>query len=75
MRRLIMNTFFSVLLADFSLPEQDWKDGGSKTTLGMLASHTAEMPRESYNTELNMILSTGKSGRCDHWRGMDECDT
>jgi CubicO group peptidase (beta-lactamase class C family) len=51
-------------------PDQDWKDGGSEITLGMLASHTAGTPCDSYNAELNMILSTGKSGRCDHWRRM-----
>jgi CubicO group peptidase (beta-lactamase class C family) len=58
---LDMNTPVRLLLPDFTLPEEDWKDGGSEITLGMLASHTAGIPRESYSTGFNMILSTGKA--------------
>jgi CubicO group peptidase (beta-lactamase class C family) len=58
---LNMNTPVRLLLPGFTLPEQDWKDGGSEITLGMLASHTAGIPRESYSTGFNMILSTGKA--------------
>jgi CubicO group peptidase (beta-lactamase class C family) len=56
-----MDTPVRFLLPEFTLPEQDWRDGGSEITLGMLASHTAGIPRESYSTGFNMILSTGKA--------------
>ncbi|KAH7389766.1 beta-lactamase/transpeptidase-like protein [Pyrenochaeta sp. MPI-SDFR-AT-0127] len=56
-----MNTPVRVLLPAFGLPEKDWNDGGSEITLAMLASHTAGIPRESYSTDFNMILSTGKA--------------
>jgi CubicO group peptidase (beta-lactamase class C family) len=49
-----------MVLPEFSLPERDWNDGGSEITLGMLASHTAGVPREVYSTGFNMILSTSK---------------
>jgi CubicO group peptidase (beta-lactamase class C family) len=58
---LNLDTPVRLLLPEFTLPEQDWKDGGSEITLGMLASHTAGIPRESYSTGFNMILSTGKA--------------
>jgi CubicO group peptidase (beta-lactamase class C family) len=56
-----LDTPVRLLLPGFTLPEPDWKDGGSEITLGMLASHTAGIPRESYSTGFNMILSTGKA--------------
>lgn len=58
---LTMDTPVRLVLPDFTLPEQDWKDGGSEITLSMLASHTSGIPRESYSTGFNMILSTGKA--------------
>ncbi|KAJ4373326.1 hypothetical protein N0V83_003620 [Neocucurbitaria cava] len=58
---LTMNTPVRLLLPAFGLPEKDWDDGGSEITLAMLASHTAGIPRESYSTGFNMILSTGKA--------------
>ncbi|KAH7081058.1 beta-lactamase/transpeptidase-like protein [Paraphoma chrysanthemicola] len=58
---LTLHTPVRQLLSDFTLPEADWNDGGSEITLGMLASHTAGIPRESYSTGFNMVLSTGKA--------------
>jgi CubicO group peptidase (beta-lactamase class C family) len=58
---LNLDTPVRLLLPEFTLSEQDWKDGGSEITLGMLASHTAGIPRESYSTGFNLILSTGKA--------------
>jgi hypothetical protein len=49
------------LLPSFHLPPLDWADGGSEITLGLLASHTSGVTRESFNTEFNMVLSTGKA--------------
>lgn len=59
--RLSLDTPVRLLLPEFALPEKDWRDGGSEITLRMLASHTAGIPRESYSTGFNMILSTGKA--------------
>ncbi|KAF1947402.1 beta-lactamase/transpeptidase-like protein [Clathrospora elynae] len=56
-----IDTPVRLLLPSFALPEKDWKDGGSEITLRMLASHTAGIPRESYSTGFNMVLSTGKA--------------
>jgi CubicO group peptidase (beta-lactamase class C family) len=47
-------------LPDFHLPAFDWADGGSEITLGMLASHMSGVTRESFSTDFNQILSTGK---------------
>ncbi|RAR11367.1 xaa-pro dipeptidase [Stemphylium lycopersici] len=58
---LTMDTPVRLLLPSFALPQKDWADGGSEITLRMLASHTAGIPRESYSTGFNMILSTGKA--------------
>jgi CubicO group peptidase (beta-lactamase class C family) len=58
--RLGLDTPLRMVLPEFSLPERDWNDGGSETTLGMLASHTSGVPREIYSTGFNMILSTSK---------------
>lgn len=58
---LSLDTQVRKALPKFALPEQDWNDGGKQITLGMLASHTAGIPRESYSTGFNMILSTGKA--------------
>jgi CubicO group peptidase (beta-lactamase class C family) len=58
--RLGLDTPLRMVLPEFSLPERDWNDGGSEITLGMLASHTAGVPREVYSTGFNMILSTSK---------------
>jgi CubicO group peptidase (beta-lactamase class C family) len=57
---LSLDTPLRLVLPDFSLPERDWRDGGSEITLGMLASHTSGVPRESYSTNFNMILGAGK---------------
>ena len=48
-------------LPTFHLPTFDWKDGGSEITLGMLASHMSGVTRESFSTDFNQILSTGKA--------------
>jgi CubicO group peptidase (beta-lactamase class C family) len=56
-----LNTPVRLVLPDFTLPAQDWNDGGSEITLGMLTSHTSGLPRESYSTNFNMILSTDKA--------------
>lgn len=58
---LSLDTPIRLLLPEFTLPEKDWKDGGSEITLRMLASHTAGLPRESYSTGYNMVLNTGKA--------------
>ncbi|CAI9632700.1 unnamed protein product [Alternaria burnsii] len=58
---LTIDTPVRQLLPSFALPENDWNNGGSEITLRMLASHTAGIPRESYSTGFNMILSTGKA--------------
>ncbi|KAG9187240.1 hypothetical protein G6011_05111 [Alternaria panax] len=58
---LTIDTPVRQLLPSFALPKRDWNDGGSEITLRMLASHTAGIPRESYSTGFNMILSTGKA--------------
>jgi hypothetical protein len=56
-----LDTPVRALLPSFGLAEKDWYDGGSEITLRMLASHTAGIPRESYSTGFNMVLSTGKA--------------
>lgn len=48
------------LLPSFHLPELDWADGGSEITLGLLASHMSGITRETYSTDFNQVLSTGK---------------
>lgn len=53
------------LLPSFHLPELDWTDGGSEITLGMLASHMSGVTRESFSTNFNQVLSTGKA-TADH---------
>lgn len=58
---LSMDTHVRQVLPEFSLHEQDWADGGSEITLGMLASHTSGISRESYSTGFNLILATGKA--------------
>ena len=58
---MTLHTPVRLLLPEFTLPEADWNDGGSEITLGMLASHTAGIPRESYSTGFNMVLSNGKA--------------
>ncbi|KAH7406772.1 beta-lactamase/transpeptidase-like protein [Phaeosphaeria sp. MPI-PUGE-AT-0046c] len=58
---LSMDTHVRQVLPDFSLHEQDWQDGGSEITLGMLASHTSGISRESYSTGFNLLLATGKA--------------
>ncbi|KAH7363697.1 beta-lactamase/transpeptidase-like protein [Pyrenochaeta sp. MPI-SDFR-AT-0127] len=67
---LILEAPVRLLLPNFTLPEPDWNDGGSEITVGMLAAQTAGITRESYNTELNMILKTGKTDLVvvgDYW--------
>lgn len=59
--KLSLDTHVRQVLPEFALHEQDWEDGGSETTLGMLASHTSGISRESYSTGFNLILSTGKA--------------
>lgn len=49
------------LLPAFHLPTADWEDGGSEITLAMLASHMSGVTRESFSTDFNQILSTGKA--------------
>ncbi|KAL1598357.1 hypothetical protein SLS59_007041 [Nothophoma quercina] len=49
------------LLPSFHLPPLDWADGGSEITLGMLASHTSGITRESFSTGFNQVLSIGKA--------------
>jgi CubicO group peptidase (beta-lactamase class C family) len=56
-----LDTPVRLVLPGFTLPSQDWADGGSEITLSMLASHTSGLPRESYSTNFNMILSTDKA--------------
>jgi hypothetical protein len=58
---LTLDTPVRHLLPSFGLPEKDWKDGGSEITLRMLASHTAGIPRESYSTGFNLMMSMGKA--------------
>jgi CubicO group peptidase (beta-lactamase class C family) len=58
---LAIDTRVRLLLLIFALPEKDWDDRGSEITLHMLASRIAGIPRESYSTGFNMILSTGKA--------------
>ncbi|KAF1927179.1 beta-lactamase/transpeptidase-like protein [Didymella exigua CBS 183.55] len=49
------------LLPSFHLPDLDWNDGGSEITLRMLASHMSGITRESFSSNFNQILSTGKA--------------
>ncbi|KAF3035867.1 hypothetical protein E8E11_001065 [Didymella keratinophila] len=49
------------LLPSFHLIASDWADGGGEITLGMLASHMSGVTRESFSTNFNQILSTGKA--------------
>jgi hypothetical protein len=58
---LTIDTPVRRLLPSFALPEGDWNAGGSEITLRMLASHTAGIPRESFSTGFNMVLSTGRA--------------
>ena len=58
---LSLDTPVRLVLPQFHLPERDWNDGGSEITLRMLASHTSGLPRESFSTDFNVILNTGKA--------------
>ncbi|KAH9870223.1 hypothetical protein J1614_007146 [Plenodomus biglobosus] len=74
---LTLGTPIRFLLPDFRLPDEDWKDGGSEITLRMLASHTAGIPRESYSTGFNMVLSTGRADAATigaEWAGLSVQD-
>ncbi|KAF2729479.1 beta-lactamase/transpeptidase-like protein [Polyplosphaeria fusca] len=58
---LTMNSPVRRLLPEFTLPDQDWRDGGRDITLTMLASHTSGLSRESYSTDFNVIIGNGKA--------------
>ncbi|PSN59293.1 beta-lactamase/transpeptidase-like protein [Corynespora cassiicola Philippines] len=49
------------VLPEFGLPDKDWENGGKDITLGMLASHSAGLPREGYTTNFNMVTGFGKA--------------
>jgi CubicO group peptidase (beta-lactamase class C family) len=58
---LTLDTPVRHLLPEFSLPETDWKNGGSEITLSMLVSHTSGLTREAYSTPFNMVRADGKA--------------
>lgn len=62
---ITLDTPVRTLLPSFHLPSLDWSDGGSDITLGMLASHMSGVTRESFSTNFNQVLSTGKA-TADH---------
>ncbi|KAF9695638.1 hypothetical protein EKO04_006383 [Ascochyta lentis] len=59
-RTVTLDTPVRSLLPTFHLLSSDWEDGGRGITLGMLASHTSGITRDSYSTGFNQVLSTGK---------------
>lgn len=58
---ITLDTPVRQLLPSFYLTTSDWTDGGSEITLGMLASHMSGVTRESFSTNFNQVLSTGKA--------------
>lgn len=56
-----LDTPVRTVLPSFHLPSLDWSDGGSEVTLGMLASHMSGITRESFSTNFNQVLNTGKA--------------
>jgi CubicO group peptidase (beta-lactamase class C family) len=48
------------LLPSFHLTALNCKDGGGEITFGMLASQMSGITRESFSTNFNQVLSTGK---------------
>lgn len=58
---ITLNTPVRHLLPSFRLTTSDWADGGSEITLGMLAGHMSGVTRESFSTNFNQVLSTGKA--------------
>ncbi|KAJ4364771.1 hypothetical protein N0V95_000719 [Ascochyta clinopodiicola] len=59
-RTVTLDTPVRRLLPSFHLLPLDWEDGGRDVTLGMLASHTSGITRDSFSTGFNQVLSTGK---------------
>jgi CubicO group peptidase (beta-lactamase class C family) len=49
------------VLPSFSLPEEDWLNGGSEITLSMLGTHSSGLTREGYSTDFNMITAMGRA--------------
>ncbi|KAJ4988522.1 hypothetical protein SVAN01_05977 [Stagonosporopsis vannaccii] len=62
---ITLDTPIKTLLPSFHLPPLDWSDGGSEITLGMLASHMSGVTRESFSTNFNQVLTSGKA-TADH---------
>ncbi|KAF3041148.1 hypothetical protein E8E12_008891 [Didymella heteroderae] len=58
---ITLDTPVRLLLPSFHLTTSDWTDGGSEITLGMLASHTSGVTRESFSTNFKQVLSAGKA--------------
>lgn len=49
------------VLPSFSLPEQDWLNGGSEITISQLGTHSSGLTREGYSTDFNMITALGRA--------------
>lgn len=58
---LSLDTRVREVLPSFSLPEEDWLNGGSEITLQMLGTHSSGLTREGYSTDFNMVTALGRA--------------
>ncbi|KAJ0104241.1 hypothetical protein J7T55_001728 [Diaporthe amygdali] len=49
------------VLPAFSLPDEDWRNGGSEITISMLGTHSSGLPREGYSTDFNMVTALSRA--------------
>jgi CubicO group peptidase (beta-lactamase class C family) len=58
---LSLDTPVRTVLPSFSLPEEDWLNGGSEITIAQLGSHSSGLTREGYSTDFNMVTALGRA--------------
>lgn len=59
---LSLDTPVRAVLPSFTLPEEDWLNGGSEITLSMLGTHSSGLTREGYSTtDFNMVTALGRA--------------
>ncbi|KAL1855912.1 hypothetical protein Daus18300_010891 [Diaporthe australafricana] len=58
---LSLDTPVSAVLPSFSLPDEDWSNGGSEITISMLGTHSSGLPREGYSTDFNMVTALSRA--------------
>ena len=58
---LSLDTPVRAVLPSFSVPQEDWLNGGSEITLQMLGTHSSGLTREGYSTDFNMVTALGRA--------------